>query len=1445
MQPRILLRPAGTSGMYYSAHNLTRRPVDIELPPASSLVNFPPAYTRVQESKPSLPDVHSTSYFELIKQKNDDILQRYMAEAIADNKRAMAAAGLLEPEDRPRPPEPTNFVPSPPSVPSSEAEAPHVMETILHLSKSVPRDSSVDPPCPVVSIPGTTLPFVPSNNSSVYSTLPPSHLNNTASSAPTTTNAPVPNNSEGKKQTSSSGVSDEQIHEVPTNSAEIFAELLKTKRTKKARSSSKRRKDKEKLLEIAARNAQLSQTFTQSILNLEHLSQKEKELSQYAHFATVLQSERLQSDQREQAQAQAIQLLLRRIADLEDLTRQQQMVAPVHPFIPSHVPLQPYSTLPSAPNIPAAPSHPPPPYWPSYSMLPNPSMYSGPDTGTVDRSSGSLSCQHTSAATPSQVPHVKDNISNFLSKPAVKIDNSEFMTTSQPTSVEDLTYDQKTNPIISKFTTTDDYTDEEAGHRRMRFRAKVFTTIPPDPPPLPADDRYGVATVTPRISNYGAPQTESPDFSPPVIQSLNIVRLPPRPVKKVATEVPTFILDKLVGASHSNINAAEFTMPSPIDKSIAISTDKESSFQFPRTIVTTSFPSNFPKDLMPIKPAEATSKHSEDGISCFQKSANETSNNTVMQDILHESLHEKTQISSNSISRLVEQTEETVTTGISFKLCSDQYVNSSDHANDNLQLSHSTEGHSSAPISSGSSLEGNPLAPNLEYDTKISYPNEQLREADSPHALQLSYDKELNTDNSAPTSKHQKGRRIKFMDCSTSSSGTLSSASKASTVSVEVAEYEEEEYKNAFRAVQNSNLTGLHTTLHDSSSSLDAQGSAFPQPRLGSNLNITGISPAFPSSLSPRSFGQKSSAIKSGKSGTSDVLNEQSTDKVTHSSEASSSLLEPSDTNAGPKTHSHSTAHQTAPPQKNESRSSGDIVSDFADLELELQQESATSGLNQSLGLMNSLIESASNQASMFKRNLEEALRRSHDASLVADRISTLSPEQNEILIEQEQVLWQPPNQDNHLDPEDYELGFSTDKGTDSLSEHCDRRSRTSDVCSAKAPLTATTLLSTIQKGLSAMSLSSRHSLNSSQNSFLTHSTESPRDYRLFLPNDSSIIGYQPEFVPPEDEYMVEDPELFPSHCLEDIEGSIPSVQEQDQIVTQGDIHDNIDLDTPRDGCSEDQFAHNEDYISGVDAPYVSLDVAGSSSCPNELLESTTKEAVVFNMKLHGVGTSASLASSSSVPSPKRTLILNQNQGPPHGLGFGIGQRKVYGATSTMPALPIVQTQSDRASSSDDFNVASLSSKTESTSPLKPTQVSKANFTFLPQNRFPKGAGPINPVASESEPSPEENCNAATRPPVISQHVMATTNANAPKHIQPNLDEELDTIPDLDLLGSMSYIPDLNSTSISEERLLRDHSSGSSRAQTRFSVNVDVDGVDNFYELDVDLGEDDSEFEDL
>ena len=87
--------------------------------------------------------------------------------------------------------------------------------------------------------------------------------------------------------------------------------------------------------------------------------------------------------------------------------------------------------------------------------------------------------------------------------------------------------------------------------------------------------------------------------------------------------------------------------------------------------------------------------------------------------------------------------------------------------------------------------------------------------------------------------------------------------------------------------------------------------------------------------------------------------------------------------------------------------------------------------------------------------------------------------------------------------------------------------------------------------------------------------------------------------------------------------------------------------------------------------------------------------------------------------------------------------------------------------------------------------------------------------------------------------------ADSLDHEQPNLNQELDAIPDLDLLASMSYIPDLNSTSISEEKLLKDHSSASSHVQAKFSVNIDVDGFDNFYELDVDLGEDGSEFEDL
>lgn len=116
-------------------------------------------------------------------------------------------------------------------------------------------------------------------------------------------------------------------------------------------------------------------------------------------------------------------------------------------------------------------------------MPPNPGVYSGPEPGAMDQSSGPVVRQHIEVATPSQAPRIDSSTNNSLSKPVVKVDNFESMATSQPVSAEDLTYDQEINPTISKFLTTDDYTDDEAGHRRTRFRAKVFTTIPPDPHP--------------------------------------------------------------------------------------------------------------------------------------------------------------------------------------------------------------------------------------------------------------------------------------------------------------------------------------------------------------------------------------------------------------------------------------------------------------------------------------------------------------------------------------------------------------------------------------------------------------------------------------------------------------------------------------------------------------------------------------------------------------------------------------------------------------------------------------------------------------------------------------------------------------------------------------------------------------------------------------------------
>lgn len=1466
MQPRILLRPAGASGVYYSAHNLTQRPVDVEIPPASSLVNFPPVYARVQESKSLPSNAHGTSYFELAKQRDDDILHRYMAEAIADNRRAMAAAGLLELEDRSTLPERAPHVSSPPSVPSSETEAPHIMETILHLSKSTPRDSLADSSCPIVSIPNAGPPSALYSTSGVYPTSVTSQLNNTIPPKAHVPSVPVQEDIRQEQPTSSS-VSESKIHEVPTSSAEIFTELLKAKRTKKARSSSKRREDKKKLMEIAARNAQLSQTFTQSILSLEHLTQKEKELSQYAHFATVLQNERAQSDQREQAQAQAIQLLLRRIADLEDLTRQQQMTAPLQPPVPP----QPHGAMPGVPSNATAPPYPVPPYWPAqpaqtyantgthppfppYTMQRNmpcypheqmpaaPNVPFSPRIDPMGHTSVPLSHTHTSVIRTSQTFHTEDSAKTPLSKSIFKGDQSDTRASMHPLSADESAHDQEMDVNIPDLPVTDGYGEDAVDHRRMRFRAKVFTAIPPDPPSLPLNGKDNVTAIATTSGIHpGVLHTESLDFSPPIIHSFNIVKLPPRPAKK-PINVPASMSDNLISASHGDVKTMEMTTPSPIDQSISASADKEFSLAFPRASVATIFPSNVPKNLTPVKTTEPTSEQSGDWPGPSRGSVNEAISRPIEQDTAHVSLHEKISRSSNSttesIPRLMEQPEEATITEIAPELYSDQYFNNGDHAHD-VKLSHSADEHTFKQVSSDSSHRDLPLAPNLEYDSKMPYPKGHLREADSPYAFQLSYDREANKDSSTSTSKNQKSRRIKFMDCSTSSSDALSSASKASTVSVEVVDGEEDEYKNVFRVVQNSNITGLHTTLQDSSSSTDQTG-APTGPRLGSNLNITGISPAHHSSISPRSLEHKSSAIKSGASG---ILDEQSAGKVASPLQSSSSSLALPQLNVESNAPSFGVPCQVAPPQKSESHNSEDILSDFTDLELELQQTSTVSGANQSWSAMNSLIENATNQASIFKRNLEEALRRSYDASLVADKVSLMSPEENEISVKHDRIAQQGLDHDNYLDLEDYESSFTASRRSGSLNEDLDRKSRISDVCAAKAPLTATALLSTIQKGLSAMSLSSRNSLNSGHNSLLVHSTESPRDYKLFLPNDSSIIGYQPEFVPPEDEYMIEDPELFPSHSLEDIEGSAPNIHDLDRIVAQSDITADVDLDTPQDGCSEDQSTHSGQYVSGMDAPCVNLDAASSSPCVKEPLENTTGEAVVFNIKRHGLGTSTSLASSSSVPSPKRTLASNQNQGPPRGVGFGIGQRKVYGATQSAPTIPVTQIQSDRTSSSDDFNVASLSSKTESTSPLKPTQVSKASFILLSQKGLSGETDLINPVASESEPSPGKAYGDDTRSLAFQSTAMPV--ADSLDHEQPNLNQELDAIPDLDLLASMSYIPDLNSTSISEEKLLKDHSSASSHVQAKFSVNIDVDGFDNFYELDVDLGEDGSEFEDL
>lgn len=1479
MQPRILLRPAGTSGVYYSAHNLTQRPVDLEIPPASSLVNFPPAYTKGSESRFVLSNTNNISYYELAKQRNDDILQRYMAEAIADNKRAMAAAGLLELEDKsnPRVQEPMPSSPSPLSVRSSETEAPHVMETILHLSKSVPRESSIDISHPITSISNALPPSSFDNNNNTQSTLPEHQISSTASVAPLAANMPNSNDIMKQEPFSSNDVSQEKIHKVPTSSAEIFTELLKAKRPKKSRSSSKRREDRDKLLEIAARNAQLSQTFTQSILNLEHLTQKEKELHQYAHFATVLQNERAQSDQREQAQAQAIQLLLKRIADLEHLTGQQQTINLAHPHI--QIPPQQHYAMPGIPSNATAPSYPVPsylpaqpaqicpntvpylPHHPSYTprivpcypheqVLHNSGVYPGAMSIPIDQSTAHLSHSNTSVIRTSQTPNADESTKTPLSKSVFRMDRSEIIMNSQPPSIGETARGQEISANVSELPVNDDCIDDITGYKRTRFRAKVFTSIPPNPPPFPIDDKDDAMTA-PALNtpHQGKLSDESPDFSPPIIRSINVVKLPPRPAKN-SVRVPTSVSDNLFNITQDDVKIAEITMPSPINKSMSVSADKDISLILPQSTVPVSCSSNVPKNLLQNNTTGLTSEQFGDWIKSSMNSVPEPDNKTVEHSLTDESLYEKNRNSSTSaidyVSKLVEQPEEEVTTNNVPEICPDQHqqCNSVRNGQNNLKLYRPIDESTSKLTSSGSIPGENPLAPDIEYDSKIPYLRDQLQEADSPHALQLAYDREPAKDSGNSTSKSQKGRRIKFMDYSSSSSGVLSSASKASTVSVETVEYDEEEYKNTLRLVQSSNTTGTHMTLHDSSSSFDTQSNIPTRPRLGSNLNITGISPAFPSSLSPRSLEQKSSAIKSG---ASCIVNEQSVEKAESFSQSSSSSLKLQNLNTEPKTPSFGISYQTVPPQMKEPHNSEDIVSDFADLELELelQRDSVISSTNQTLGTMNSLIENASNQASIFKRSLEEALRRSHDASLVADKVSTVSSDQNEISIKKDQILRRSIEHDEYLDLEDYESNFSTDKGCDSLHDDISRRSRTSDVCAAKAPLTATALLSTIQRGINAMSISSRHSMNSAQNSLLVQSTESPRDYKLFLPNDSSIIGYQPEFVPPEDEYIVGDPELFPSHSLDDIEGSVPSIQEPDRIVAQEDIHDDVDLDTPKDGGSEDLSTHSGQYLFSADAPYTSLNTVGSSPGTHELLDNSIKEAIVFNMKRVGMGTSASLASSSSIPSPKRTLVSNQIHELSRGLGFGTGQRKVYGVgtTSSVPTLPATQTSNDRTSSSDDFNVASLSSRTESTSPLKPTQVSKVYATMLSYKSLTRGTDSINPIASESEPSPNDKHISNTRELCSQLHNMTITDVT--DHMQFNLDEELDTIPDLDLLGSLSYIPDLNSTSVGEEKLLKDHSTGSSHTQTKFSVNVDVDGFEKFYELDVDLGGDGSEFDDL
>lgn len=64
-------------------------------------------------------------------------------------------------------------------------------------------------------------------------------------------------------------------------------------------------------------NQALSSKFLDSMLRLEYLSRQEQDLSKAAHFASILQGEREQSRAKEISQASTIQLLLKRINELE------------------------------------------------------------------------------------------------------------------------------------------------------------------------------------------------------------------------------------------------------------------------------------------------------------------------------------------------------------------------------------------------------------------------------------------------------------------------------------------------------------------------------------------------------------------------------------------------------------------------------------------------------------------------------------------------------------------------------------------------------------------------------------------------------------------------------------------------------------------------------------------------------------------------------------------------------------------------------------------------------------------------------------------------------------------------------------------------------------------------------------------------------------------------